>query len=55
MYLVEADEVLTVKALYAQQKGKPLPERPCHWIEQSVVNIPRMRSKTTSRRTSSRI
>ena len=37
--ILEADEVLTVKALYAQQKGKPLPERPCHWIEQSVVNI----------------
>lgn len=37
--ILEADEVLTVKAIYAQQKGKPLPERPCHWIEQSVVNI----------------
>ena len=37
--ILEADEVLTVKALYARQKGKPLPERPCHWIEQSVVNI----------------
>ena len=37
--ILEADKVLTVKALYAQQKGKPLPERPCHWIEQSVVNI----------------
>ena len=37
--ILEADEVLTVKALYAQQKGKPLPEPPCHWIEQSVVNI----------------
>ena len=37
--ILEADEVLTVKALYAQQKGKPLPESPCHWIEQSVVNI----------------
>ena len=37
--ILEADGVLTVKALYAQQKGKPLPERPCHWIEQSVVNI----------------
>lgn len=37
--ILEADEVLTVKALYAQQKGKPLPERPYHWIEQSVVNI----------------
>ena len=37
--ILEADEVLTVKALCAQQKGKTLPERPCHWIEQSVVNI----------------
>ena len=37
--ILEADGVLTVKALYAQQKGKPLPERPYHWIEQSVVNI----------------
>ena len=37
--ILEADKVLTVKALYAQQKGKPLPERPCHWIEQFVVNI----------------
>ena len=37
--ILEADGVLTVKALYAQQKGKPLPECPCHWIEQSVVNI----------------
>ena len=37
--ILEADEVLTVKALYARQKGKPLPERPYHWIEQSVVNI----------------
>ena len=33
--ILEADEVLTVKALYAQQKGKPLPERPCHWIRTS--------------------
>ena len=37
--ILEADEVLTVKALCAQQKGKTLPERTCHWIEQSVVNI----------------
>ena len=37
--ILESDGVLTVKVLYAQQKGKPLPERPCHWIEQSVVNI----------------
>ena len=37
--ILEADGMLTVKALYAKQKGKPLPERPHHWIEQSVVNI----------------
>ena len=37
--ILEADKVLTVKALYAQRKGKPAPERPYHWIEQSVVNI----------------
>lgn len=37
--ILEADGVLTVKALYAKQKGTPLPDRPCHWIEQSVVNI----------------
>lgn len=37
--ILEADKVPTVKALYAMRKGKPTPERPCHWIEQSVVNI----------------
>ena len=37
--ILEADGVLTVKALYAQRKGKPAPERPCHWVEQSVVAI----------------
>ena len=37
--ILEADEVPTVKALYAMRKGKPTPECPCHWIEQSVVNI----------------
>ena len=37
--ILEADKVLTVKALYAMRKGKPAPERPYHWIEQSVVNI----------------
>ena len=37
--ILEQDKVLTVKALYAQRKGEPLPERPYHWIEQSVVNI----------------
>lgn len=37
--ILEADQVLTTRALYAQQKGKPLPERPYHWVNQSVVGI----------------
>lgn len=37
--ILEADKVLTTKALYAQQKGNLLPERPYHWMEQSVVGI----------------
>lgn len=37
--ILEADGVPTTKALYAQRKGKPTPERPCHWHEQSVVGI----------------
>ena len=37
--ILEADGVLTTKALYAKRKGKPTPERPCHWHEQSVVGI----------------
>ena len=37
--ILEQDEVLTTKAFYAQRKGKPLPERPYHWVEQSVVGI----------------
>ncbi len=37
--ILEADGVPTAKALYAQRKGKPALERPCHWHEQSVVGI----------------
>lgn len=37
--ILEADKVLTVRALYAQRKGGLLPERPYHWMEQSVVGI----------------
>ena len=37
--ILERDQVLTTKALYAQRKGKPLPDRPYHWHEQSVVGI----------------
>ena len=37
--ILEEDHVPTAKALYAARKGKPLPERPYHWIGQSVVDI----------------
>ncbi len=45
--ILEADKVLTAKALYAKQsenhpdpkKRKKMPERPYHWIGQSVVGI----------------
>ena len=37
--ILEDDQVPTVKTLYAMRKGKPAPERPCHWHEQSVVGI----------------
>ncbi len=37
--ILEADGVPTTKALYAQRKGRPAPDRPCHWVEQSVVGI----------------
>ena len=29
--ILEDQKVLTTKALYAQRKGKPMPERPCLW------------------------
>lgn len=37
--ILEQDMVLTTKALYAKRKGKPLPDRPYHWVEQSIVGI----------------
>ena len=37
--ILERDEVLTAKALYARRKGKPLPDQPYHWGEQSIVGI----------------
>ena len=37
--ILEQDQVLTAKALYAKRKGKPLPERPYHWGNQSIVGI----------------
>ena len=37
--ILEEKQMLTAKALYARQKKKPMPERPYHWIGQSVVGI----------------
>lgn len=37
--ILEQDKVLTTKALYIWQRGKPMPERPHHWAEQSVTAI----------------
>lgn len=37
--ILENDQVLTVKSLYAKQKGQPLPEYPYHWNENSIVGI----------------
>ena len=37
--ILEKKQIFTAKALYAKQKKKPLPERPSHLIDQSVVGI----------------
>ena len=37
--ILENDEVLTPTALNAQRKGKPMPERPYHWSEQTIAAI----------------
>lgn len=37
--LLTAQHVLTVKAHYAQQNGKPLPEKPYKWSPKSVAGI----------------
>lgn len=37
--ILEQDKVLTANALYSRQQGRPLPERPYHWAEQSVAAI----------------
>lgn len=36
---LEREQILTTRALYAKQNGKPLPERPYHWSDQSVSGI----------------
>ena len=37
--MLEKEQVLTVKAYYAMKKGKPLPEYPYRWNDNSVVGI----------------
>ena len=37
--LLTAEQVLTVKAHYAQRDGKPLPEKPYKWSPKSVAGI----------------
>ena len=37
--ILERDQVLTTKALYASRKGKPLPKNPYGWKGQSIVGI----------------
>ena len=37
--ILEKEQVLTAKALYAKRKGKPLPDRPYQWLGQSVVGV----------------
>ena len=37
--ILERDQVLTTKALYASRKGKPMPKNPYGWSDQSIVEI----------------
>ena len=37
--MLENEQVLTVKSYYAMKKGKPLPEYPYRWNDNSVVGI----------------
>ena len=37
--ILEEKQILTAKALYAKRKNKPMPERPYHWGNQSIVGI----------------
>jgi|GEM_PF-1445573 len=38
-WILEEKQILTAKALYAKRKKKPMPERPYHWGNQSIVEI----------------
>ena len=37
--ILEEKQIMTAKALYAKRKKKPMPERPYHWSNQSIVGI----------------
>ena len=37
--ILEEKQILTAKALYAKRKKKPMPEKPYHWGNQSIVGI----------------
>ena len=39
IWILEEKQILTAKALYAKRKKKPMPERPYHWSNQSIVGI----------------
>ena len=44
--ILERDQFLTTKALYASRKGKPLPKNPYGWKDQSIVGIPERQEYT---------
>ena len=37
--ILRKEKILTTKSYYAQVKGKPLPDNPYHWNENSVIHI----------------
>jgi len=37
--ILRKEKILTTKSYYAQVKGKPLPDNPFHWNENSVIHI----------------
>lgn len=37
--ILRKEKILTTKSYYAQAKGKPLPDNPYHWNENSVIHI----------------
>jgi DNA invertase Pin-like site-specific DNA recombinase len=43
---LEKEQVLTTRAYYAKRKGKPLPDKPHHWNNNSIVGILERREYT---------